>query len=34
MNRPPLLTDLPVGLAFELADLFMVQGWSEFHISA
>jgi hypothetical protein len=31
MNRPPLLTDVPFGLAFELADLFMVQGWSEYH---
>ena len=29
MNRPPrLLTALPMGLAFELADLVMVQGWS------
>jgi hypothetical protein len=32
MNRPPrLLTALPMGLAFELADLVMVQGWSEYH---
>ncbi|HEY1933888.1 MAG TPA: hypothetical protein VGG99_17885 [Acetobacteraceae bacterium] len=31
MNRPPLLTEAPTGLAFELADLFMVQGWSEYH---
>jgi len=32
MSRPPpLLTALPMGLAFELADLVMVQGWSEFH---
>ena len=32
MNRPlPLLTALPTGFAFELADLVMVQGWSEYH---
>ena len=31
MNRPPLLKALPMGLAFEVADLVMVQGWSEFH---
>lgn len=32
MKRPPpLLTALPMGLAFELADLVMVQGWSEYH---
>lgn len=31
MNTPPLLTSLPTGVAFELADLFMVQGWSEYH---
>ena|ERR1700721_1798145 len=32
MNRPPpLLTALPMGIAFELADLVMVQGWSEYH---
>lgn len=31
MNRPPILKALPMGLAFELADLVMVQGWSEFH---
>lgn len=31
MNRPPIVKALPVGLAFELADLVMVQGWSEFH---
>ena len=31
MNRPPLLTALPMGLAFDLADLVMVQGWSEYH---
>jgi len=32
MNRPsPLLTALPMGISFELADLVMVQGWSEFH---
>jgi hypothetical protein len=31
MNRSPWLTALPMGLAFELADLVMVQGWSEFH---
>ena len=30
MNRPAL-TALPMGLAFELADLVMVQGWSEYH---
>ena len=30
MNRP-LLTALPMGLAFELSDLVMVQGWSEYH---
>jgi hypothetical protein len=24
-------TALPMGIAFELADLVMVQGWSEFH---
>jgi len=27
----PLLTVLPRGLSFELADLVMVQGWSEYH---
>ena len=26
-----LLTDLPMGLAFDVADLLMVQGWSEYH---
>jgi hypothetical protein len=31
MNRPPILKALPMGLAFELADLVMVQGWAEFH---
>jgi hypothetical protein len=32
MTRPsPLLTALPMGLSFELADLVMVQGWSEYH---
>jgi hypothetical protein len=32
MNRPSrLLTALPMGLAFELADLVMVQAWSEYH---
>ena len=31
MNRPPMLTALPMGLAFELSDLVMVQGWSEYH---
>ncbi|HVC61223.1 MAG TPA: hypothetical protein VND19_12780 [Acetobacteraceae bacterium] len=32
MNRPlPLQTALPMGLAFELADLVLVQGWSEYH---
>lgn len=31
MNRTPFLTTLPMGLAFELADLVMVQGWSEYH---
>jgi hypothetical protein len=31
MNKSPWLTALPMGLAFELADLVMVQGWSEFH---
>lgn len=31
MNRPPLLKALPMGLAFELADLVLVQGWSDFH---
>jgi hypothetical protein len=32
MNRtPPPLTVLPMGLAFELADLVLVQGWSEYH---
>lgn len=31
MNRPTLVTDQPTGLAFDLADLFMVQGWSEYH---
>jgi len=30
MNRT-LPTALPMGLAFELADLVMVQGWSEYH---
>jgi hypothetical protein len=32
MNRPPsLLIAPPKGLAFELADLVMMQGWSEYH---
>lgn len=32
MNRQqPLLATLPTGLAFELSDLVMVQGWSEYH---
>ena len=32
MNKlPPLLTAPPKGLSFELADLVMVQGWSEYH---
>ena len=32
MNRPaPLLTALPTGLAFEVADLVLVQGWAEYH---
>ena len=26
-----MLKTLPIGLAFELADLFMVQGWSSYH---
>jgi hypothetical protein len=32
MNKtPPLLAALPMGIAFELSDLVMVQGWSEYH---
>jgi hypothetical protein len=32
MNRtPPPLTALPTGIAFELADLVLVQGWSQYH---
>lgn len=31
MSRPPLLTALPMGLAFELADLVTVRAWSERH---
>ena len=31
MNRPPLLTALPMGLAFDLADLVLVQAWSDYH---
>ena len=27
----PLLAALPTGIAFDLADLVMVQGWSEYH---
>jgi hypothetical protein len=27
----PTLKTLPVGAAFELADLFMVQGWAAYH---
>ena len=30
MNRP-LLAALPMGIAFDLADFVMVQGWSEYH---
>jgi hypothetical protein len=32
MNKPtPPATALPMGLAFELADLVMAQGWAEYH---
>ncbi len=31
MSLPPLLTAPPTGLAFEIADLVMVQGWSDYH---
>jgi hypothetical protein len=27
----PLLQILPIGVAFELADLFIVQGWATYH---
>ena len=27
----PMLKALPIGAAFELADLFMVQGWAAYH---
>jgi hypothetical protein len=27
----PILKALPVGVAFELADLFIVQGWATYH---
>jgi hypothetical protein len=31
MHWPPPLGALPKGLAFEIADLVMVQGWAEYH---
>jgi hypothetical protein len=31
MQTPKLIPNAPTGLAFEIADLMMLQGWAEFH---
>jgi hypothetical protein len=31
MHTPRLIPNAPTGLAFEIADLMMLQGWAEFH---
>jgi hypothetical protein len=31
MRTPKLIPSAPTGLAFEIADLMMLQGWAEFH---
>jgi hypothetical protein len=31
MQTPKLIPNAPKGLAFEIADLMMLQGWAEFH---
>jgi hypothetical protein len=31
MQTPKLIPSAPTGLAFEIADLMMLQGWAEFH---
>ncbi len=31
MHRPPTSRNAPTGLAFEIADLMLLQGWADFH---
>ena len=31
MHRPQLSPNAPTGLAFEIADLMLLQGWADFH---
>ena len=31
MDRPPANRNRPTGLAFEIADLMLLQGWADFH---
>ena len=31
MQPPKLVPNVPTGLAFEIADLMMLQAWAEFH---
>ena len=31
MSRPQMSRNPPTGLAFEIADLVLLQGWAEFH---
>ena len=31
MPRPQLSSSAPTGLAFEIADLMLLQGWADFH---
>ena len=31
MQTPQLTPNVPMGLAFEIADLMLLQGWAEFH---
>jgi hypothetical protein len=31
MHRPQISPNAPTGLAFEIADLMLLQGWADFH---
>lgn len=31
MHKPDVTPNTPMGLAFEIADLMLLQGWAEFH---
>ncbi len=31
MHRPPISRKVPTGIAFEIADLMLLQGWADYH---